>query len=259
MRELRELGDRYTAWIAAHEIAWELVMAALAVAFVIVGIMLGDAEDSGADTTTLGNADLALTVVFVAEFASRLAASRDHKNYLRHHWIDALALIPAVRAARLLRLLRLLRLVRAFAGLFRALSSLERFARHRGLIALFISWLCVAFISAAAFYFAEVTRNPAMRSPVDALWWAITTLTTVGYGDVFPVTDEGRLAGAALMIVGITLWAAITGTITSLLITSHSAEASVPEKIRQLDELHRDNLVSDEEFALKRAQLLGRM
>jgi voltage-gated potassium channel len=256
---LRDLGDRYTAWIDRHEIAWELTMAMLAIAFVVVGILLGNAEDAGEDAALLTAIDLALTAVFAAEFSSRLLAARDRTRYIGQHWIDALALIPTVRAIRLLRLLRLLRLVRSFAGMFRALSSLERFAKHRGLVALFLAWLGVAFISAAAFYFAEASSNPEIHSPIDAIWWAIVTLTTVGYGDLFPVTPEGRLAGSALMIVGITLWAAITGTITSLLISSSAADASVPEKIRQLKALVDEELLSDAEFEAKKSELLARM
>jgi voltage-gated potassium channel len=254
---LRELADRYSAWIARHEIAWELVMAALAALFVVVGFIGDDAP------TNLGGLldalDIGLTGVFLAEFASRLAASRNRRAYLRGHWVDAIALIPTVRALRLLRLLRLLRMVRVFAGVFRALSSIERFAAHRGLLTLFGAWLTVAVICGTALYFAEVGVNPNVKSFGDALWWAIVTVATVGYGDVAPITPEGRLAASVLMIVGITLWAAITGTITSLLITSQSPVASIPEQIRQLGELHRDELLSEAEFEAKKAELLSRM
>lgn len=234
-------------------------MAVLAVAFVIVGLLLDAAEDVGEDARLLAAIDIGLTIVFVAEFTTRLAAARSRRAYLRGHWIDAIALVPSVRPFRLLRLLRLLRLVRAFSGVFRALSSIERFAAHRSLIALFVAWLGVAVISATAFYLAEIGENENVQSPIDALWWSIVTLTTVGYGDVFPVTPEGRLAGSALMIVGITLWAAITGTITSLLIAGRSAHVGIPEQIRQLGELRRDDLLSEAEFETKKAELLARL
>jgi Ion transport protein. len=78
----------------------------------------------------LEGVDLGLTIIFVAEFASRFAASFDRVAYLRGHWIDLFALIPAVRGVRVLRLLRLLRLLRAFAGLYRTLEHFERMARH---------------------------------------------------------------------------------------------------------------------------------
>ena len=181
------MRDRYLAFIARHEAAWELAFAGLAIVFVVVGF---------ADDTPLANAlDLGLTVVFVAEFSSRLAASHDRAAYARCHWIDAIALIPTTRGVRLLRLLRLLRLVRAFAGVARALTTLERMALHRGLVWLFAAWSAVMILCSLALYAAENGVNSAVASPLDALWWGISTMTTVGYGDVTPVTPEGRLAG----------------------------------------------------------------
>ena len=196
--------DRFNDYVATHEIAWELVMAALAAAFVALGFAEDEAS-TALDLITVAN--LVLTVVFVAEFAARFGASRDRRGYLRGHWIDLVAIIPTVRGVRFLRLLRLLRLVRAFAGAYRALASLERMTRHRGLIALFVAWLGVAGISATALYLAESGTNPNIRSPFDAIWWGVVTLTTVGYGDIYPLTPEGRVAGMALMILGITLFA----------------------------------------------------
>lgn len=150
-------------------------------------------------------------------------------------------------------------MVRVFAGVFRALSDLERFAAHRGLLTLFGAWLTVAVICGTAVYLAEVGVNENIATFGDALWWAIVTIATVGYGDVTPITPEGRLAASVLIVVGITLWAAITGTITSLLITSKSVGASIPEQIRQLGELRRDDLLSEAEFEAKKAELLARI
>lgn len=234
-------------------------MGALAVLFVAIGFMGDDA--SPAMAPVLDVLDVGLTAIFVAEFATRFAASRDRRRYLRSHWIDLVALIPTTRGARLLRLLRLLRLIRTFAGVYRALTSVERLANHKGLVWLFSAWLGVAVISAAALYVAEAGINPNIDEPIDALWWGVVTLTTVGYGDVFPITPEGRLAGAALMILGITLFAAITGTITSFLISGGGEAAAVDpaESLRQLAALHDEGLVTAEEFRAKRAELLARL
>jgi voltage-gated potassium channel len=227
-------------------------MAAFAVAFVVVGF----AGDDAASLNVLA-IEYALTALFTVEFGTRFAAARDRKRYLAGHWIDLVALIPTARGARLLRLLRL---VRAFTGIYRALSSIERLAQHGRLLWLFVAWLGVAVICASALYVAEVGVNPNIDDPTDALWWGVVTLTTVGYGDVFPVTPEGRLAGGALMILGITLFAAITGTITSFLIASQGTTDDSPAaRLRQLDELHRDGIVTDAEFESKKVELLRRL
>ena len=96
------LGDRYTAFIAEHEVAWELTMAALAVAFVAIGFEVDDPD--APQSAYLAVADVALTAVFVLEFATRFLSARSHRAYLRGHWIDLVALIPVARGIRLARL-----------------------------------------------------------------------------------------------------------------------------------------------------------
>ena len=117
----------------------------------------------------------------------------------------------------------------------------ERLARHRGLAWLFIAWLAVMVICSAFLYVTEVGINEAVASPLDALWWGVTTLTTVGYGDVTPVTTEGRVAAAVLMLLGISLCSAITATVTSfMLATGESPPAG--GRLRGLANLHRAGL-----------------
>ncbi len=117
--------------------------------------------------------------------------------------------------------------------------------------------------AATALYIAEAGVNENIQTPLDALWWGVVTLTTVGYGDVFPVTPEGRLAGGALMIVGITLFAAITGTITSFLVTEQAHDQAVrddiPNTLRGLASLRDDGILTAAEFEAKKAELLARI
>lgn len=256
MPAVTRVRDAYNRFVGRHEVAWELTMAALAIVFVIVGFALESATPS--TRPALEAADTTLTGIFVVEFASRFAAARDHVAYLRGHWIDLVALAPAIRGVRILRLLRLLRLVRAFAGIFRAVQHVERLARHRGLAGLFVAWMAVMVICSIFLYAAENGVNQAISTPLDALWWGIVTLTTVGYGDVYPVTPEGRIAASILMLLGIGLFSAITATVTSFMLATAEPE---PEsaRLRLLVDLHRDGLLSDEEFAAKRAEAVERL
>jgi voltage-gated potassium channel len=249
------LRDRYNGFIDRHEVAWELIMGALAAVFAVIGFAGDDANP--ATLQFIAALELGLTAVFVAEFATRLAAAQDRRRYLRGHWIDLVALIPTTRGVRLLRLLRLLRLIRTFTGVYRALTSIERLATHKGLVWLFVAWLTVAVICSIALYVAEAGVNENIATPLDALWWGVVTLTTVGYGDVFPVTPEGRLAAATLMILGITLFAAITGTITSALVARDQQLADLPAQLERLAELHARGALTDAEFAMGKARLLG--
>ncbi|MFL5680407.1 MAG: ion transporter [Chloroflexota bacterium] len=239
---------RYLDFVDRHDVAWELTMAVLAVGFVAVGFAIDEvpADRQGA----LIAAETLLTIIFALEFGSRFLASYDRRAYLGGHWIDLIALVPTARSARLLRLLRLLRLVRAFAGVYRAMSHIGRLVNHRGLGLLITAWLGVMVICSAAMYIAENGANKDVKSPVDALWWGVTTLTTVGYGDVAPVTPEGRLAAAVLMLLGISLFGAITATLTSYLIaTGHSQPRDATGTLRELASLRDDGLLTEAEFA----------
>jgi voltage-gated potassium channel len=114
--------------------------------------------------------------------------------------------------------------------------------------------LCSAWL-----YIAEHGFNKAIESPFDALWWGVVTLTTVGYGDVTPVTTEGRIAAMVLMLLGISLFGAITATITSYLISSDSRQGREPalvDELERLSALHSTGVLTDDEFSMAKRGLL---
>jgi voltage-gated potassium channel len=131
-------------------------------------------------------------------------------------------------------------------------------AQHRGLAWLFVTWAAVMVICSLALYTAENGINEAVATPLDALWWGIVTLTTVGYGDVYPVTPEGRIAASILMLLGIGLFSAITATVTSFMLSDREP-ASTGDALRSLAALHRDGLLTDEEYATKRVEAVERL
>ena len=246
------MRNRFLAVVARHEVAWELAFGALAVLYVGLGFAADDATPS--IKPTLSAAESAITAIFVVEFVSRFLASYDRRAYIRAHWIDVVALLPFARW------LRLLRLVRTFAAVHRALSNIERMAQHRGLGLLITAWLGVMVICSAALFVAERGVNDAMNDPVDAIWWGVVTLTTVGYGDVYPVTTEGRLAASVLMLLGIGLFGAITATVTSYLIATQRGPADSPAvRMRELATLRDEGVITDEDFQAKKSELLARL
>jgi len=251
--------DRLNTFVERHEVAWELAMGALALIWVAVGFLIDELGPGVRSDLELLEAGL--TGVFVTEFGGRLWAAHDRGAYARGHWIDALALVPPIRALRVLRLLRLLRLVRAFAGFYRAAMHVQGLARHRGFAWLIVSWLSVMVVCSAFVYQAEHGVNKLLSSPFDALWWGVTTLTTVGYGDTYPVTPDGRLGAMALMLLGIGLFSAITATITSYFISQETPSREVGdrivERLQRLAELRRDGSLTEAEFIAAKARAIG--
>jgi voltage-gated potassium channel len=251
------IRDTFNGWFVTHEVAWELTMAALAVLYVALGFVVD--EVPAGESPEIGAAELVLTGIFVLEFGSRFLAAHSRLGYLRGHWIDVIALAPPIRGARVLRLLRLLRLVRAFSGIYRASLHIGGLARHRGFAWLLFGWLGVMVLCSAWLYVAEHGLNKAIESPFDALWWGVVTLTTVGYGDVTPVTTEGRIAAMVLMLLGIGLFGAITATITSYLLSGDSHQGqddSLGSELERLAALHSSGALTDEEFVLAKRRVL---
>jgi voltage-gated potassium channel len=250
------LRDRYTAFIERHEIAWELGMGLLALLWVAVGFLDQQVPDAA---WAVGDLELVLTLIFLAEFLSRFLAARSRRDYARSHWIDAIALVPVVRGLRLLRLVRLLRVVRAFAGIYRAAMQFERLSRHRGFAALLAIWVTVMVLCSMFVFVAETgTVDSLINNPFDALWWGVSTMTTVGYGDTYPKTPEGRLGAMVLMVLGIGLFSAITATMTSFLARSDPGDPDdLAANLRSLADLHDRGKLSDEEFGVAKARVLA--
>jgi voltage-gated potassium channel len=153
-------------------------------------------------------ATVAIWVVFACDFLLRLALARRRVRFVRTHIVDLLVL-----ALPLLRPLRVLRVVTALNRLNRrAASSL----RGRAMVYVVGGVGLLGFTSAIAVLDAERSQPDAnIKTFGDAAWWAVTTITTVGYGDRYPTTNTGRIAGVGLMLGGIALLGVVTAALAS--------------------------------------------
>jgi len=163
--------------------------------------------------------DTAVCVVFFVDFLIRLRAAPSKAAFMKWGWLDLLASIPVIdslRWARVVRVLRVIRLLRGLRLLHRICSLLFAHRARGGIASVgLISFLVVSF-SSVGILLCE--RDPAanIHTAEDAIWWSLTTITTVGYGDKFPVTSAGRIVAASVMVIGVGLFGTLSGLIASL-------------------------------------------
>ncbi|MDP9378631.1 MAG: potassium channel family protein [Chloroflexota bacterium] len=151
-----------------------------------------------------------IIALFAAELVVKVAVAENRLRYLRTHWLDVLIVVlPLLRPLRVLRILRLLPiLARGALGLRRVMGPY-----HGGWVLLI--GLGSVLLSAVLVTVFEHGADSTIKTFGDALWWAATTVTTVGYGDKFPVTPEGRAVAVFLMVIGIALFGMFTAAIAA--------------------------------------------
>jgi voltage-gated potassium channel len=164
--------------------------------------------------------------IFAAELALVLAVAQRRRAALRAHWLDAAIVVVTIplfgrllASLRLVRLARLLRLLRLATILGRALKAERRLTsasifRFVGIVTVFLVVVAGA---------AEATFDQGdFKNTWDGIWWAVVTVTTVGYGDLYPKSTGGRLIGMALMLIGIGFISVLTATVASLFVKTDS-------------------------------------
>ena len=170
-------------------------------------------------------------VIFTVEYLLRIYVSDRKFKFVFSFFgiIDFLAILPfylavgvdlrSLRALRFLRLFRILKLVRynkAMNQFSRAIKS----AKEQILLFIFITLILIYFAAVGIYYFENEAQPEHFSSIFDSLWWAIITLTTVGYGDVYPITVGGKVFTFIILMIGLGIVAIPTGIISSALTNS---------------------------------------
>lgn len=188
---------------------------------------------TGVDRLFLDSVNILVLLVFAVDYVIELVLAHPRGRYVRSEWTSllivlaqAVALVPALTGFGALRVLRAGRVWRLIAVVARVVaiggaSAAEGRAilrRHAAAFALGVAGL-TWLTSAVCFTLAEdVGATGRLHSFFDALWWSSTTITTVGYGDVYPVTAVGRLIGVVTMVVGISTFAVVTAKVAEFLV-----------------------------------------
>jgi voltage-gated potassium channel len=166
-----------------------------------------------------------LWLVFVAEYSFRWYLAMDRRSFVRHNLIDlAIVALPVVPALRALRLARLLRIGVVGARVVKQSDTIVK--RSNVKYAVPIAALIILLATAMMWYVEHDNPAATIHSLPDSLWWALTTVTTVGYGDRYPVTAEGKIVALSLMVLGIAVFGLVTATLASLFV-EHDAGQEV--------------------------------
>ncbi|MBA3345990.1 MAG: ion transporter [Gemmatimonadales bacterium] len=169
-------------------------------------------------------ADTGVCILFLLDFVHQFIRAPSKWQYFsRWGWIDLLSSIPMIDVLRIGRLARVMRILRVLRGVrstkLLVTFILERRAESAVLAIALAAVLLVLFASIAMLQFEGTQESANIRTAGDALWWAMATITTVGYGDRFPTTSEGRVVAGILMIAGVGLFGTLSGLIASSFLT----------------------------------------
>lgn len=211
----------------------EIIIGVLAIISIILLAIESLLNVTEGTLTRIYVADLIICIVFARDFISRLISNPNKHRFLKTNGFEILAMIPALLLSALggipllslgLRSLRLVRVIRVFlllARMRRLLSNFGKFASKSHLITMLVITFCIILMGAFAVLILEKGAPTAqITSLTDAIWWSISTVTTVGYGDIVPMSIVGRIMGMLLMIVGIGVMAAFISQVSATLVES---------------------------------------
>jgi len=199
--------------------------------------------------------------IFMVDVLVRWRRMGWSRKYWKWGWLDVLASIPldgafrALQAIRIYRFVRLARIIYKFKGITTGTTLNEKILAMPG-----ITLVMILFSTTLIVEVERKAPNALIKNGGDAVWWALSTITTVGYGDIYPVTTEGRFIAAGLMMVGIALFGSISAFVTSKIILPRE-ERDHEGELREIRALHkeikelRQTLIEHNNNASKKAEV----
>lgn len=199
---------------------WNQTLTVLALAFLVA--FSYPAFNTNISDSTQISLDLIQWIswgAFASDLLYGLSTAKNKKSFLLKHPLDiAAVLLPFLRPLRLLRII-------SFGGL--ALQKVAMGKQFAITLKVFIASIFIAYVAAIQITISErAVEGSNIKNFGDGLWWAITTVTTVGYGDKFPTTAEGKFLAVGLMIVGISLMGVITASVAAWFVKMGQGESN---------------------------------
>jgi voltage-gated potassium channel len=225
--KLRKTSNAYNIFILVLTILSLLVM-------VVMLLPISDAT-----YTLLSVYDNVICVIFLIDFALNMRGAAKKSDYFirENGWLDLLGSIPSLglitslskfagllRLARLSRLARIMRLMKGENKKALVKDILENRSRYATFLTILLTLIVLTVASVLVLQFESVSPDGKILTGGDALWYAIVTITTVGYGDFYPVTMGGRITAAFIMFMGVGIIGALASILASLLVGGAPAE-----------------------------------
>jgi len=245
-------------------------MLLLSIVFIGVVVVPAFRDVPEAVATALEVATWMIWAVFVFEYAGLLYLAPNRWLMVRTHVLDLLVIaLPALRPLRFARALRLMRVLTLVGRISTAIRRINARPGFSGFLAFVI--VTVVLGGLTVYSFEHSVDGARIKTAGDGIWWAIATVTTVGYGDFTPVTPEGRAIAVVLMLVGIAMLSVITANVAAYLVQRDEVDdfAAVTDRLDQLENVlvasEIERLVrlrdagdlSDAEYALCKAKLVS--
>ena len=205
--------------------------------------------------------ELILTPLFLFDFAYRLFTVPSRSGYFFRDWgwADMIAIVPMLRVFRVFRIVAVVRVIRDMGGrqIIRAVLLVRASATF--FVTIFMVIVVVEFAGMGVYAAEHNAPGANILSAGDAVWWGLVTITTVGYGDQYPITPAGRVVGVFLLFAGIALFSVLTGFIANSFLKPRRAAArklEAPGSVEaQLNELRALLDDQEEQAALIRYKL----
>lgn len=177
--------------------------------------------------------DTFICLVFWCQLLADLFRSKDKPRYLRAHWLDFVASIPIIEQIRFARLLQIFRVIRLIRSSHQILNQIRSNRREATIASIFLLLTILVSIGSALMLILEGNVPESnIKDATDALWWVFVTISTVGYGDHYPVTMMGKVLAAVIIICGVGLFGMVAGLVSSII--------SDPEQKKEQDDARHE-------------------
>ena len=240
---------------------YEIFIALLSILSILNLVLMYVVQDQNLDyVLMIMNAPI--TLIFFIDFLYRLKTAPDRRYYFWRNWgwADLLASLPfqQTKILRVFRLIKVYRLLKEYGAKAIGRAILKDRAGSALLMLLFIGIIVLEFGSLALLRLEADVPQANITSASDALWYIIVTMSTVGYGDEYPITNPGRAVGVVIIVVGVGIFGTLTGYLANLFLTPATPPLEGTPDVRQRVEALKGLVAQQQEAIAELEAMLDR-